>query len=92
MCTVFIPNFIGIAITFLENNKGYDKYRESFDKMYHVTLHTKMGTIKDRNGMGLIEAEDIKWRWQESTELYPKDLSVPHNHDGVITHLKPHIL
>ena len=42
--------------------------------------------------MGLIEAEDIKWRWQESTELYPKDLSVPHNHDGVITHLQPDIL
>ena len=52
-----------------------------------------MGTIKDRNGMGLIEAEDIKKRWQENTEeLYRKDLSDLDNHDGVITHLEPDIL
>ena len=56
-------------------------------------LHAKMGTIKDRNGMDLTEAEDIKKRWQEYTEdLYRKDLHEPDNHDGVITHLKPDIL
>ena len=52
-----------------------------------------MGTIKDRNGMDLIEAEDIKKRWQENTEkLYQKELHDPDNHDGVITHLEPDIL
>ena len=51
-----------------------------------------MGTIKDRNGIDLIEAEDIKKRWREYTELYKKDLQDPDNHDGVITHLKPDIL
>ena len=51
-----------------------------------------MGLIKDRNGMDLTEAEDIKKRWQEYTELYKKDLHDPDNHDGVITHLKPDIL
>ena len=47
-----------------------------------------MGTIKDRNGMDLIEAEDIKERWQEYTELYKKDLHNPDNHNGMITHLE----
>ena len=57
------------------------------------TSHTKMSTIKDRNGMDLIEAEVIKKRWQEYTEeLYKKDLHDPDNHDGVITHLDPDIL
>ena len=52
-----------------------------------------MGTIKDRNGMDLTEAQDIKKRWQEYTEeLYKKDLHDPDNHDGVITHLEPDIL
>ena len=52
-----------------------------------------MGTIKDRSGMDLIEAEDTKKRWQEYTEeLYKKDLHDPNNHDGVITHLEPDIL
>ena len=56
-------------------------------------LHAKMGSIKDRNGRDLIEAEDIKKRWQECTEeLYKTDLNVPDNHDGVITHLEPNIL
>ena len=50
-----------------------------------------MGTIKDRTGMDLTEAEDIKKRWQEDTELYKKDLTVPDDHDGVITHLEPDI-
>ena len=48
-----------------------------------------MGMIKDRNGMDLTEAEDIKKRWQEYTELYKRDLHNPDNHDGVITHLEP---
>ena len=57
------------------------------------TFHAKMGSIKDRNGMDLTEAEDIKKRWQEYTEeLYKKDLHNPDNHNGVITHLEPDIL
>ena len=57
------------------------------------TFHAKMGTIKDRSGMDLTEAEDIKERWQEYTEeLYKKDLHDPDNHNGVITHLEPDIL
>jgi len=54
------------------------------------TFHVKMGTIKDRIGMDLTEAEDIKKRWQEYTEeLYKKDFHDPDNHNGVITHLEP---
>ena len=57
------------------------------------TLHAKMGSIKDRNGMDLTEAEDFKTRWQEYTEeLYKKDLHDPDNHDGVVTDLQPDIL
>ena len=71
------------------------KTRELFKKIRDtkVTFHAKMGTIKDRNGMDLTEAEDIKKRWQEYTEeLYKKDLHDSDNHDGVITHLEPDIL
>ena len=53
------------------------------------TFHAKMGSIKDRNGMDLTEAEDIKKRWQEYTELYKKDINDPDNHDVVITHIEP---
>ena len=57
------------------------------------TFHAKMGTIKDRNGMELIEAEDIKKTWQKYTkDMYKKDLHDPDDHNGVITHLEPHIL
>ena len=57
------------------------------------TFHANMGTIKDRNGMDLTEAENMKKRWQEYTEeLHKKDLHDPGNHDGVITHLEPDIL
>ena len=57
------------------------------------TFHAKMGSIKDRNGLDLTEAEDIKKRWQEYTEeLYKKDLHDPDNQDGMITHLEPDIL
>ena len=71
------------------------KTRDLFKKTRDTKgiFHAKMGTIKDRNVMDLIEAEDIKKRWQEYTEeLYEKDLHDPDNHDGVITYLEPHIL
>ena len=59
----------------------------------HQIFHAKMGTIKDRNGMDLTEAEDIKKRWQEYTEeLYKKDLNDPDNHNGMMTHLETDIL
>ena len=69
------------------------KTRYSFKKIRDTkgTFHAKMGSVKDRNGMDLTEAEDIK-RWQEYTELYKKDLHNPDNHDGVVTHLEPDIL
>ena len=71
------------------------KTRDPFDKIRDTkgTFHAKMGSIKDRNGLDLREAEDIKKRWQEYTEeLYQKDFYDPDNHDGVITHLDPIIL
>ena len=71
------------------------KTRELFKKNRDTkeTFHAKMGSIKDRNGMDLTEAEDIKKRWQEYTEkLYKKDLHDPDNYDGMITHLKQDIL
>ena len=69
--------------------------RDLFKKIRAIkgTFYAKMGSIKDRNGMDLTEAEDIKKRWQEYTEeLYKKDLHEPDNHDGVITHLEPDTL
>ena len=69
--------------------------RDLFKKIRDTkgTLYAKMATIKDRNGMELTEAKDIKKRWQEYTEeLYRKDLHDPDNHNGVITHLEPGIL
>ena len=54
-------------------------------------IHAKMSSVKDRNGMDLTEAEDIK-KWQEYTEVYQKDLHDPDNHNGMITHLEPDIL
>ena len=71
------------------------KTRDRFKKIRDTkgTFHTKIGSIKDRNGLDLTEAEDIKKRWQEYTEeRYRKDLPDPDNHDGVITHLEPNIL
>ena len=71
------------------------KTRDLFKKIRDTkgTFHAKMGTIKDRNGMDLTEAEDIKNRWQEYTENYTKkDLHDPDNHDGVVIHLEPNIL
>ena len=77
-----------------EENNRMGKTRDLFKKIRGAkgTFHAKMGSIKDRNGMDLTEAEDIKKRWQEYTEeLYKKDLHEPDNHDDVITHLEPDI-
>ena len=79
----------------IEENCRMGKTTDLFKKIRDTkgTFHTKMGSIKDKNGMDLTEAEDIKKRWQEYTEeLYKKDLHDPDNHDGVITHLEPDIL
>ena len=72
----------------------WGKTRDLFNKIRDTkgTFHAKMGSIKDRNGMDLTEAEDIKKRWQEYTELYKKDLYDPANHGSVIIHLEPDIL
>ena len=79
----------------IEENNRMRKTRDLFKKIRDTkgTCHAKMGSIKNRNGMDLTEAEDIKKRWQEYTEeLYKRDLHDPHNHDGVITDLEPDIL
>ena len=79
----------------VDENNRMGKTRDLFKKIRDTkrTCHAKMGTIKDRNGMNLTEAEDIKKRWQEYTEeLYKKDLPDPDNHDGVITHPESDIL
>ena len=79
----------------IEESNRMGKTRDLFKKIRDTkeTVHANMGTINDRKGMGLTEAEDIKKRWQEYTEeLYKKDFHDPDNHDGVITHLEPDIL
>ena len=79
----------------IEENNRMGKAGDLFKKIRNIKgkFHAKMGTIKERNGMGLTEGEDIKKRWQEYTEqLYKKDLHDLHNHNGVITHLEPGIL
>ena len=82
----------------MQRNKGKQRKGKTRD-LYKKTgdtkgiFHAKMGTIKDRNGMDLIETEEIKKRWQEYTEeLYKKDIHDPDNHNGVITDLEPDIL
>ena len=79
----------------IEENNKIGKTRDLFKKIRDTkgTFHAKMGSIKDRNGMDLTEAEYIKKSWREYTEeLYKKDLHDPDNHDGVITHLETDIL
>ena len=79
----------------IEENNRMGKTRDLFKKIRDTkgTFHAKMGSIKDRSGMNLTEAEDIKKRWQEYTEeLYKKDLQDPDNHDDVITNLELDIL
>ena len=78
----------------IEENNRMGKTRDLFKKIKDTKgiFHAKVGSIKDRNGMDLTEAEDIKKSWQEYTEeLYKRDLHDPDNHDGVITHLEPDI-
>ena len=80
----------------IEEKNSMEKTRDLFKKIRDTkgNLHAKMGSVKDRNGMDLTEAEDIKKRWEEHTQkkLHKKDLNDPDNHDGVITHLEPDIL
>ena len=79
----------------IEENNRIGNTRDIFKKIRDTkgTFHAKMSSVKDRNGMDLTEAEDIKKRWQEyAEELYKKDLHDPYNHDGVITHLEADIL
>ena len=78
----------------IEEKNRMGKSRDLFKKIRDTKgiFHAKMGSIKDRNGMDLTEAEDIKKRWQEYTELNKKDLHDPDNHDAVIIHLEPDIL
>ena len=87
--------FLGDQCKEIEENNRMGNTRDLFKKIRDIKgiFHAKMGSIKGRNDMDLIEAEDIKKRWQEYTEeLYKKDLHDPDNHDGVITHLEPGIL
>ena len=87
--------FLSDQCTEIEENNRMGKTRKLFKKMRDTkgTFHAKMDSIKDRNGMDLTEAEDIKKRWQEYTEeLYKKDLNDPYNHKGVLIHLEPDIL
>jgi len=79
----------------IEENNTMGKSRDLFNKIKHTkgTFHAKTGLKKDKNGMDLTKAKDIKKRWQKYTEeLYKKDIHDPDNHDGVITHLEPDIL
>ena len=79
----------------MEENNRMGKTRDLFRKIRDTkgVFYAKMGSIKERNGMDLTEAEDIKKRWQEYTEeLYKRNLHDPDNHDGLVTHLEPDIL
>ena len=87
--------FLSNQLKEIEEKNRMGKTRDLFKKIRDTkgTFHAKMGSIKDRNGIDLTKAEDIKKRWQEYTEeLYKEDLHNPDNHDGVITHLEPDIL
>ena len=87
--------FLSDQCKVIEEKNRIGKTRDLFKKIEDTKgkFHAKMGTIKDRNGMDLKEAEDINKRWEENTEeLYKKDLHEPDNHDSVITHLEPDIL
>ena len=88
-------DFLGDQCKETEENNRMGKTRDLFKKIRDTkgTFHAKIGSIKDRNGTDLTEAENIKKRWQEYIEeIYKKDLNDPDNHDGVITHLEPDIL
>ena len=88
-------DFLSYQCKEIEENNRMGKTSDLFKKIRDTkgTFHAKMGSIKDRNGMDLTEAEDIKKRWREYTEeLYNNGLHDPDNHDGMITHLKLDIL
>ena len=88
-------DFLSDQCNEIEENNRIGKTRDLFKKLRDAKgiFHAKMGSIKDRNGRDLTEAEDIKKRWQEYTEeLYKKNLNDPDNHDGMISHLEPDIL
>ena len=86
--------FLGDQCKEIEESNRMGKTRDLFKKIRDTKgiFHTKMGSVKNRNGMDLTEAEDIKKRWKEYTELFKKDLHDPDNHNGVIIHLEPNIL
>ena len=87
--------FLSVQCKEIEENNQMRKTRDLFKKIRDTkgTFHAKMGSIKDRNGRDLTEAEEIKKKWQKYTEeLYKNDLHDPNNLDGVITHLEPDIL
>ena len=87
--------FLSDQCKVIEENNRTGKTRDLFKKTGDTkgTFHAKTGTIKDKNGKDLTEAEDIKKRWQEYTEeLYKKELNNPNNHNGMISHLEPDIL
>ena len=89
------PFFLSDQCKEIEENNRMGETRDRFKKIRDTQeiFHAQRGTIKDRNGMDVTEAEDIKKRWKEYTgELYTNDLHGPDNHDGVITHLEPDIL
>ena len=91
----FKPTFSLSSFTFLKrlfSSSSLSAIRVVSPAYLRDRFHARMGSIKDRNGMDRTEAEGIKKRWQEYTELYKKDLHDPDNHDGVITHLQPDIL
>ena len=89
-----MTGFLGDQCKEIEENNRMGKTRDLFKKIIDTkgTCHAKMGTIKDKNGMDLTDADDIKKRWQQYTqELYKKDLHDSDNHDGVIIQLEPDI-
>ena len=88
MIAVNEQTFLSDQCKEIEENNRMGKTRDLFKKIRDTKgkFHATMGSMKDRNGMDLREAEDIKKRWQEYTEMYKKDLHNPDNHDGVIIH------
>ena len=86
--------FLSYQCKEIEENNRMGKTRYLFKKIGDIkgTFHVRMGMIKDSNGKNQTEAQAIKKRWQEYTELYKKDLNDPDNHDGVVTHPEPDIL
>ena len=91
---IFKKAFLSYQCKEIEENNGIGRTRDLLKKIIDKegTFHAKVGTIKDRNDMEIIESEDIKKRLKKYIELYKKDINDPDNHNGVITHLEPDIL